>query len=225
MKLIIVILAVISFTGCIDRAHIEAELTVSEQVKKGHSYLNKGLYEKAIHEFDQVLGTASDRTDRLTQLNRSHAYASRGEAYKKMKDLDKAISDFNQAIEINPSNVVFYMDRALAYYNQKSFDLAISDIDKALKLNTDKELFSDLFAIRGISYLRKEDLNSAISDFDEAIKFNRENSSAYSGRAESYFYSKKYDEAWNDVRKARELGLQFDPRFIEDLKKESGKDS
>ncbi len=40
---------------------------------------------------------------------------------------------------------------------------------------------------------------------------------AYGKRAFAYYLTGKYDEAWEDVYKAQNLGLQVSPEFLEDL--------
>ena len=38
-----------------------------------------------------------------------------------------------------------------------------------------------------------------------------------------YLIIKKYDAAWNDVKKAQDLGFQIHPQLLKRLREESGK--
>ena len=44
---------------------------------------------------------------------------------------------------------------------------------------------------------------------------------AYSKRALAYYLLEKYDQAWEDVRKAQDLGLEVSPEFLQNLSKVS----
>jgi lipoprotein NlpI len=63
----------------------------------------------------------------------------------------------------------------------------------------------------------------AISDFSQSIKINPKLGQAYNNRAIVYFYKGEYDKAWKDVHKAEALGYKPKPKFIEQLKAESGR--
>jgi tetratricopeptide (TPR) repeat protein len=63
-------------------------------------------------------------------------YIHRGVAYYGKGQFDKAISDYNKAIEINPRDAIPYYNRGLAYGKGKGqFDKAISDYNKAIEIN------------------------------------------------------------------------------------------
>jgi tetratricopeptide (TPR) repeat protein len=56
-------------------------------------------------------------------------------AYAKGKDqYDKAISDFNKAIEINPRFAEAYRNRGLAYFYKRNYEKAWDDVHKAQNL-------------------------------------------------------------------------------------------
>ncbi|GFP34153.1 hypothetical protein HKBW3S42_02493 [Candidatus Hakubella thermalkaliphila] len=61
-------------------------------------------------------------------LRRAGLYLVRGE-------YDKALSDYSQAIRVDPSNEGLYLTRANFYVQRKSYDLAMSNYDKAIQLN------------------------------------------------------------------------------------------
>jgi tetratricopeptide (TPR) repeat protein len=61
----------------------------------------------------------------------AEAYNSRDWAYKEKGQYDKAISDYNKAIEINPRLVEAYNNRGLAYFYKREYDKAWDDVHKA----------------------------------------------------------------------------------------------
>jgi hypothetical protein len=47
---------------------------------------------------------------------------------------------------------------------------------------------------------------------------------AFSNRGIAYFYKKEYDEAWDDVYKAKNLGYKVNSRFLKALRQASGRE-
>ena len=72
---------------------------------------------------------------------------------------------------------------------------------------------------RGLAYQNKGDFNLAFSDYSKTIEIDPKDAEAYKNRAEVYFLNKKYDQAWEDVRKAQALGYKVKSDFIEQLQK------
>src|SRR5258706_10630159 len=65
----------------------------------------------------------------------SIALSSRGAAYAEKGGHDKAIADFNQAIEEDPKNGAAYHNRALSYIDTGNADRAIADYEQVIKLD------------------------------------------------------------------------------------------
>jgi tetratricopeptide (TPR) repeat protein len=61
-------------------------------------------------------------------------YYNLGNAYYAKGHLDKAISDYIKAIEINPKHVGVYNNRAITHYFKGEHDKAWEDVYKAQKL-------------------------------------------------------------------------------------------
>jgi tetratricopeptide (TPR) repeat protein len=64
----------------------------------------------------------------------ANAYVSRGYAYEKKGDLDRAIAEYSKAIELDPKNAYAYNDRGFVYETKGDLDRAIADLDKAIEL-------------------------------------------------------------------------------------------
>ena len=88
-------------------------------------------------------------------------FYNRGNAYAKKGDLDRAISDFNEAIDLDLKNAAAFYNRGNAYLEKGDFDRAISDFDDAIKLGfklDSKDAF--VFHNRGTAYQEKGDLEA-----------------------------------------------------------------
>ena len=63
------------------------------------------------------------------------AYNNRGIIYGSKGQYDKAISDFNKALDINPKDFSAYTSRGRAYKEKHQYDKAIFDYNEALYIN------------------------------------------------------------------------------------------
>ena len=62
-----------------------------------------------------------------------------------MGDNDKAIGDYNQAIQMNPKFVQAYCNRGYAYKAKGEFDKALADFDEAIQVDPqDAHPYNDL---------------------------------------------------------------------------------
>jgi tetratricopeptide (TPR) repeat protein len=71
---------------------------------------------------------------RQNELDQSNDYLRRGEKAYTKGDLNTAIIDFTQSIQLNPKAAQAYYHRGLAYVDQKDIPEAIADFNKALEL-------------------------------------------------------------------------------------------
>ena len=59
------------------------------------------------------------------------AYHNRGDAYSLKGDIDRAISDYTKAIELNPNYAPAYNSRGRAYTRKGDYIRAVDDVTKA----------------------------------------------------------------------------------------------
>ena len=88
--------------------------------------------------------------------------------YIKKGDLDSAISDFDQVIQINPDYAVAYFNRGQAYNKKDDWDRAISDFDRAIQINPNNPVF---YYIRGLAYYDKGETENARADLKKTLIF------------------------------------------------------
>ena len=55
----------------------------------------------------------------------------RGNAYRQKGDWDRAIAEYNRAIEVNPKYGEAYMNRGIIYYYKGDLDRALEDYNRA----------------------------------------------------------------------------------------------
>jgi tetratricopeptide (TPR) repeat protein len=72
-------------------------------------------------------------------------YNNRGIAFAEKGQYDQAISDFNQAIAINPRYNKAYNNRGIVYRLREQYNQALSDFNKAISINPlDAEAYNNL---------------------------------------------------------------------------------
>src|SRR6266853_2078262 len=77
-----------------------------------------------------------------TGINLAKAFTNRGSGYATKGDYDRAIQDFDQALQLNSNDAIAFFDRGLAFAHKGDYDRAIQDYDQALQLNPK---FADAF--------------------------------------------------------------------------------
>ena len=94
------------------------------------------------------------------------AYFNRGDAYSYKGDLDRAIADYDQAINLEPTYALVYSKRGNAYSYKGDLDRAIADYDKAISL--DPKL-GDAYYGRGKTYDKRGRTELALADLRQAF--------------------------------------------------------
>ena len=56
-----------------------------------------------------------------------------------LKDYDKALHDYNEAIKLSPEEAKYYQVRAFIYQTKGDLKAAVADVDKILKLDPNNQ--------------------------------------------------------------------------------------
>ena len=186
---------------------------------RGLAYRHNGQFDRAIADFDELL-----RLDPQNASNfwlRGGAYSAKGENERAVADYsmaqrlfhiglkfpggglghweqdqyERAITDYDDAIKLDPKEASFFALRGRAYNATKEYYSAIADYDEAIKLNPKNAGFftarGDAYRWKGQSVLRREaslnggkiptseggfmytgDFKRAVTDFDKAIRLD-----------------------------------------------------
>jgi len=126
-------------------------------------------------------------------------------------NFDQAVTDFTQAIGMNPNDAELYYCRSIAHYgigvvrnDSSSLDLAIKDCNQAIKLNPD---YAAAYSTRGGAYFTKGEYDMAIDDLNRAIQLNLNDYSAYNARGGAYIMKNEFDRGIKDL----ETSLRINP--------------
>ena len=97
------------------------------------------------------------------------AHSNRGVEWTARGDVARAIADYDQAIQHDPSQAAAFHNRGIARASKRDFDGAIADYDEAIRRNPK---YASAFGRRGLAYFSKGDLDRAISDYDQSIRLD-----------------------------------------------------
>ena len=134
----------------------------------------------------------------------STALLSRAKAYFVNREDDRAISDLNAVLSIDPGRPGVHLLRGIVYGYMGRYESAIADLSEAISLNPDDAMAR---YYRGLAYGELDILDLAIGDLNEVIRLTPDNFDAFRARGDCYRYKREYDRAVSDY----DTAINLDP--------------
>ena len=120
-------------------------------------------------------------------------------------DLDHAVADLDQALEIDPKYVPAFIERAYLRQWRNQLDEAIVDVSKAIELDPRN---SYAYVERGVFAYSKKEYDKAMDDFQKAIDLGSQAAVIYIARGMILLNKRDPNKAFAELKRAQEL----DPR-------------
>lgn len=151
-------------------------------------------------------------------------YFARGMSHTALRDYNRAISDFTEAIAMNPDFTLAYLMRAIARHRamaepseqpgagtQTDARAILSDIDRVIELSPRMAI---AYYNKGNLMIENNDLPTALAMYDKAIELSPDLGEAYYNRAYIYFRMGNKDAGIANLSRAGELGVVPSYNFI-----------
>lgn len=133
-------------------------------------------------------------------------YHDRGDAYRAKGQYDKAIEDYNRAIELSPNKYAPSLHgRGDALLRKGEVDAALDSFTQAIDTG---KVEPAMFVDRAGAYLRKGQVDQALADYGRAIELGPRNAVAFRERGALFIRQGAYQKAIDDLSKA----LVLDPK-------------
>ena len=116
------------------RALADFDSCIAISPRYGRAYANRGATHLLSADYEKARADLTKAIALLPRYACAEAYNSRGAAYRKLGKTDEAITDFTEAIGIDPDLVVAYTNRAFAYRIAGEHARAEADFARAREL-------------------------------------------------------------------------------------------
>jgi len=150
-----------SDTGTVNAPGYNDKADADSYHRMGDQYFTDKQYLKAVQEYTRAInGNASDDL----------AFYQRGLCYEMLGTpayTEKAVLDYNEAIRLNNTHVIYYYRRASTKYSLKRYTEAIQDFNKVIDMNAPEAKTQYNYSVyyRGRSYYYLNNLANACKDF------------------------------------------------------------
>ncbi len=135
-----------------------AEETSARLINSGKMALESGDPQSAINLFSQAIDQG---------VNASIAYYNRAVVYRNQEQYERALADYNKAIELNKEYVDAYTGRGVTRYLQEDYQKAIEDYNTAISLDSG---YAGAYYNRGIARYRLDGPEAACDDWRNASR-------------------------------------------------------
>lgn len=162
--------------------------------------LLKGTLQDGFELFDQLT-----KIKDLSPEARGYVLAYRGECYRQGAQWEKALSDFNAALQLIPDDALTITRRSIVYILTERYPEALADLERALALDENNVW---AIAMRGETYRRLERYEEALADFSRAISLDEKYAWFIAIRGETYRQMGRYEESLSDFNRALSLNVK-----------------
>jgi tetratricopeptide (TPR) repeat protein len=178
----------------------------------GIDFVERARIAEMAHHHDETIDLCTKALDaRLTPFYVSGALTMRGNAYAGKGDLDHALRDYDEAIRVDPQNVLAWNNRGNVYARKNQRDKSTRDYSEAIRLNPNLE---QAYCNRAIDYMAAGNMNKALADLTEAIRINPKFAEAYSRRSVALMQLKRGNEALADAQTAVTLRPESSEAYL-----------
>lgn len=138
--------------------------TAADYLNRSGEFIKRGDYDKAIDAGDRAVAAGNPFMPGNGKII-SMAYTYRGIARFRKGEHDKAMADYNAALETDAKNAVAYFNRGLAWHFTGNYEKSIADFSQALAIDPTNV---PSYFNRGDDWWRRGEYGKAIADYTKA---------------------------------------------------------
>ena len=138
---------------------------------------------------------------------RADAHFQAGKELESQEQIEEAIAQYDQALQINAANANYYFRRGGSYGRLGRYDKALQDLSQAIRLDSGHV---GAYSTRGIIHFLLGEYQKAIDDYGEVIDRLPQVGEFYVNRAKAYTRLGDDAAAQRDVEQAVDLGFDAD---------------
>jgi tetratricopeptide (TPR) repeat protein len=139
------------------------------------------------------------------------AYLLCGDIYTELKNLEKAIQAYSQAIIIDAKYVNSYYKRGLTYSGLKNYHAAIADFNQLINLDQN---YAEAYNARGAARKAIGDVDGAKFDYNQAIAIRPNYAEAHLNRGMLHYSLGEQIKARQDYEEAVKLDSQYEGSYF-----------
>lgn len=161
----------------------------------GDAYRLKALANCAMGNYKEAIDDATAcENAKISKKGLAEALSCRAFALFKVKRFEDSLSDYTQAVELDPGNSQLYSSRALVYKKLGQWKSALADTREAIRLDPSNP---GLYKLRAECYRNTGDAAKAAADLDTAAKL-KPSLDSFRLRASARMAAKDYKGAMED---------------------------
>ena len=145
------------------------------------------------------------------QLMIAQALYKDGQELAKQGRQQAAISNYTEALKLNPKKASIYYQRGNSYYSKKAYDNAIKDYTAGIKI---KANYKDAYYQRALIYYELDNNEKAITDLTKTLRINPNYTKAYNKRGLIYYEIGDYKNAIQDYSQSIRLNPKDSKNYI-----------
>jgi len=130
---------------------------------------------------------------------------NRATAWIELGELDNAMNDLNEAIQLDPLNTPSYINRADLRRMKGDYENAIKDANEAVRLDPTNEA---CYCFRGVTRIYKGDYDGGIEDLSQAIRIDPSKAVNFYNRGNAFSRKGNYENAVKDFTETIRLAPQ-----------------
>ncbi|BAY24294.1 TPR repeat-containing protein [Calothrix sp. NIES-2100] len=159
------------------------------------------------HQITKLLASPKKADVFLEQEpNLNLLYVNLGDKSFEQGESDTAITNYNQALQLDPDNAEVYYKRGMVRYHLGDYESAIADYTQVIQINLNHP---KAYHQRGLARYQLGDYHSAIDDYTQAIRINPHVALTYRNRADARSHIGDHQGAIEDYTQAIKINPHY----------------